>query len=262
MPQCKKSSITNASAHYLRVISPIVLLALMLPATLSWAQAGIDTRQVYSLDSPQWLQAVGKLTVPGSRYQEGRRRHLLEDCSATLVTHSAGRAADTIVTAWHCLVNYSDVSKPIVFTLLPGTPGSVEREAYRLSDGGGMHADWALLRLRKPIPAHEAVALLVDPGRADPGRSITMAGFSRDGGKGEGGTRLTFDPACLVTAQSPGITDSNCLAHKGASGGAVVQLSPAGTAQLSGVVSEGNGAGISTFVPVAAFRSSIGQHLN
>jgi hypothetical protein len=80
-------------------------------------------------------------------------------------------------------------------------------------------------------------------------------------GKGAGGMQLTFDPACLITAQAPGTSDTNCLAHKGASGGAVVQLSPEGTPQLSGVVSQGNSEGLSTFVPVAAFRSELLRHL-
>lgn len=263
MPQCNNSSTASAPAATLRLRSHAALIAILMSFfTLALAQEPNDTRQVYSPESPSWLQAVGKLTVPGSRYTQGRRRHLFEDCSATLVTHSRGRAADTIVTAWHCLENYNDLSKPIVFTLLPGEHGSVEREAYRLVDGGGMHADWALLRLRSPIPYTSAAALLVDPGRANPDQTISMAGYSRDQEKGAGGARLTFDPACLITAQTDDLSDSNCLAHKGASGGAVVQVSAAGTAQLCGVVSEGNGAGISTFVPVSAFRRSIGQHLN
>jgi hypothetical protein len=41
----------------------------------------------------------------------------------------------------------------------------------------------------------------------------------------------------------------------------VVQLSPEGTPQLSGVVSQGNSEGLSTFVPVAVFRSALQRHL-
>jgi hypothetical protein len=89
-----------------------------------------------------------------------------------------------------------------------------------------------------------------------------MAGYSRDQGIGEGGRRLSFDPACLITARAPASSASNCRAHKGASGGAVMQLSAAGTPLLSGVISEGDGAGLSTFVPVAAFRSAISLHLD
>ncbi len=226
------------------------------------ASAIIDSRIVYSSAAPQWLRAVGKLRVPGSTYHNGLRESLQDDCSATLVARRPGGAADTIITAWHCLANYNDLSKPIVFTLLPGNRGALQREAFRLADGGGMHADWALLRLRQPVAPTQVAAVLVHPGNADPSLAIAMAGYSRDSGKGDGGNRLTFDPACLITAQEPGISGSNCLAHKGASGGAVVQLSPAGAPRFSGVISEGNGAGLSIFVPVAAFRSAINRLVN
>lgn len=220
-----------------------------------------DSRETYSPAAPQWLQAVGKLLIPGSSYSDGIRTYLVENCSATLVTSKPDRGADTIITAWHCLENYRDLSKQIIFTLPASASGSLDREVYRLADGGGMHADWAVLRLRQPIPPGEVTALLLHSGRADPDQAISMAGYSRDEGKGEGGDRLTFDPVCRITAQGPVISDSDCLAHKGASGGAVVQLSAAGTAQFSGVVSEGNGTGLSTFVPIAVFRSTVNRHL-
>jgi hypothetical protein len=235
-----------------------------LPQSSGAAQTGpaFDSREVYSRAAPSWLRAVGKLLVPGSTYRDGARAHLLENCSATLVTRLPDKQADTLITAWHCLVNYRDLSRPIIFTLPAESGGSLQREAYQLADGGGMHADWALMRLRLPVSPAEATALLVHPGRADPARAIAMAGYSRDEGKGEGGNRLTFDPVCRIIGQGTHITASDCLAHKGASGGAVVQRSAAGTVQLSGVVSEGDGAGLSTFVPVAAFRSAINRYLN
>lgn len=215
----------------------------------------VDNRVVYSDAAPDWLAAVGKLRVPGSRYREGRRSHLQEDCSATLVSRGRGKKADTIVTAWHCLAFYNDLSKPITFTLLPGRDQSVVREAYRLADGGGMHADWAVLRLYQPIVTE--LALAIHPGRADPARPVSMAGYSRDTAKGDGGKALTFDPSCFITQQAARVSDSNCTAYRGASGGAVVQLSPRGKAQLTGVISQGDSAGLSLFVPVAIFRSAI-----
>lgn len=199
--------------------------------------------------------------MPGSKYHDGKRNHLQEGCSATLIANAVAREADTIVTAWHCLANYNDLSKPILFILLPGTPDGLQREAFPLADGGGMYADWALLRLRQPIALTGGVALAIHPGRANPAWDIAMAGYSRDQAKGGGGDRLTFDPACLITKQAALISHSNCLAHKGASGGAVVQLSSTGAPQFSGVVSEGNGAGVSTFVPVTVFRSAINRFL-
>ena len=263
MQRCNKLS--SPGRRRARAVVRVLLAALGALSLLAGgarAQVTVDTREIYSSAAPPWLRAVGRLAVPGSRYRDGNRQHLREDCSATLVTRSAGAAADTIVTAWHCLEHYNDLSRPIMFTLLAGVeaaPRSIE--AYRLADGGGMHADWALLRLRQPVAAAAVAALEIQSGRADPGQLITMAGFSRDPGKGGGGTRLTFDPACLVTRLDVASSESNCLAYKGASGGAVVQQSVDGEPRFSGVISAGDGAGVSTFVPVTAFRGAIGLHL-
>ena len=90
---------------------------------------------------------------------------------------------------------------------------------------------------------------------------ITMAGYSRDNGTGNKGEHLSFDPACAITRQAKGSSDSNCRAHKGSSGGAVVQITQEGQARMAGVISQGNGVGLSTFVPVDGFRNAINQHL-
>ena len=259
MPRCKKSSSARSTACTILARWLLTALSALTPATLAGdGRATPDPREVYGPAAPQWLRAVGKLQVPGGVFRDGNHHYVREDCSATLVTASPGRKADTIVTAWHCLANYRDLSRAILFTL---PQGAQPREAYRLTDGGGMHADWALLRLRQPVAPAEAAALSIHTGRADRDNVISLAGYSRDSGKGGGGGQLTFDPACHITAQAAQVTDSDCLAHRGASGGAVVQLSAGGEALLSGVVSEGDGDGFSTFVPVDAFRSALRQYL-
>ena len=243
---------------------PVLLWIAAIISCLFWISsplAGADTRQVYSEQAPTWLRAVGRLQVPGSKYIEGRRRHHREDCSATLVTRRAAENFHTIVTAWHCLEFYNDVSKPIVFSLTSIGGTRLTREAYRLAQGGSMSADWAILRLYNPVSAGTANAVTISDGRADPERAITMAGFSRDDGKGAHGEQLTFDASCKITGQQRATSDSNCWAFKGASGGAVVQVSAGGTPQLTGVVSQGDGAGLSTYVPVNAFRSALNRHV-
>lgn len=220
-----------------------------------------DKRHVYSSESPHWLRAVGALSVPGVKYQDGRRRHHREDCSATLVSAHPGREADTIVTAWHCLEFYQDLSQTIVFTLPQAGSEPVSREARRLADGGGIHADWAILRLHRPISAGEVTALAIQPGRADPVKGIITAGYSRDAGLGNVGESLTYDTNCQITHRLDNLTGSNCLAYKGASGGAVVQISPEGVPQLSGVISQGDGAGVLLFMPVEGFRGVLNRHL-
>lgn len=220
-----------------------------------------DNRQVFGPESPTWLRAVGKLQVPGHKYRDGRRAHHREDCSATLVARPASTKADTIVTAWHCLEFYRDLSKPITFTLMPGSEQHSTREAYRLADGGGMHADWAILRLYEAVSLRDIPAIRVHPERADADRTIAMAGYSRDSGLGNYGEQLTFDPDCAITHQSRFRSDSDCTAHKGSSGGAVIQLSALGEPRLCGVISQGDSARLSTFVPVSGFRNAINQYL-
>tara|TARA_R110002110_G_scaffold406421_1_gene626388 strand:+ start:204262 stop:205014 length:753 start_codon:yes stop_codon:yes gene_type:complete len=243
---------------YSRSFGARLLLALSCMVSIN-AQA--DTRHAFSVQSPPWLAAVGHLHVPGSKYVAGRRQHHREDCSATLVADKSGAAARIIITAWHCLEYYDDLSKPIVFTALPGAANSVEVTARRLADGGGMHADWAILRLARAVRPEEVAALTIHSERADPARSIVMAGFSRDAGLGQHGKRLTFDPDCQILRQDAHSSDSDCTAYKGASGGAVIQLEESGDAQLCGVISQGDGAGLSTFVPVSGFRATLNQYL-
>lgn len=238
------------------------LLLLCLWPTPGLAVAPADTRQAMHERSPQWLRAVGRLQVPGNRYRDGHYRHHTEDCSATLIASSGSQRANTIITAWHCLEFYRDLSEPISFTLKSAAGNTISREAYRLADGGGMHGDWAILRLYQPVAQHEIAAIKVSPGRADPELPITMAGYSRDDGIGLQGKQLTYDADCRITAQATDSTDSNCNAHKGASGGAVIQLSPEGEALFCGVVSRGDSEGLSIYVPVSRFRSALRQHLN
>lgn len=231
------------------------------PAMAQPPAPATDARHIYSGESPDWLRAVGKLQVPGHKYQDGRRAHHREDCSATLVARPRSTRADTIVTAWHCLEFYRDLSKPIIFTLLPGSRDSIASEAYRLADGGGMHADWAILRLYDAVPVSSVNPMTIHPEQADPGRPIIMAGYSRDRAVGNNGDHLSYDPDCAITHQSQRSSDSNCTAHKGSSGGAVTQVSPAGDPRICGVISQGNGVGLSTFVPINGFRHALTQHL-
>lgn len=242
---------------------PIKLLApaaLCLLLTAVLAQA--DQRSIFSEQSPSWLTAVGTLEVPGTRSREGRRRHYLENCSGTLLASGSGREADIVLTAWHCLEFYDDLSRAIIFTLLPGTSRPLRREAYRVADGGGMHADWALLKLYQPVSAEDVQGLSPHPARADAAQPITMAGYSRDDGLGSGGTTLTYHSECRITHQQHRESESDCQAYKGASGGAVIQLTADGEPRVSGVISRGDSESVSIYVPVADFRGALNRFLN
>lgn len=220
-----------------------------------------DTRQNHDSSPPRWLQAVGQLYVPGSRYENGRRKHYREDCSATLVKRAGQVAANTVITAWHCLEYYHDLSQAIELTLLPGSPQALTRQAYRVADGGGMHADWAVLKLYQAVLSSEASALTLHPRRANPDRPVTMAGYSTQPGRAAGASGLSYDDACRVTSQRKRASESNCYARKGASGGAVVQLSAHGIPKFAGVISRGDSENLSIYIPVDDFRGAIKRHL-
>jgi hypothetical protein len=117
----------------------------LLIALLYSQAASTEPRQSYSSEAPVWLHSVGKLTVPGYRMNSGRRLQQFENCSATLV------AADRVITAWHCLEYYRDLSRDILFPL-PHRQQDAPHRAVRLADGGGITDDWALLKLDRPIP--------------------------------------------------------------------------------------------------------------
>ena len=245
------------------LLSLFVLILLTATAkTLAQADV-IEPREVYDADSPDWLRAVGKLEVPGHQYHSGYRKHQKEDCSGTLVAPSPNSArADVVITAWHCLEFYGDLSRPILFTLLPGSENAITREAYRLADGGGMHADWALLKLMQPVSASQVQGLTPHPDRATEREPVTMAGYSGDSGLGAEGSVLTYHPNCRITRQDQRESESDCSAYKGASGGAVVQVSGDGQARYSGVISRGDSSAISIYVPVTGFRLALKQALN
>lgn len=237
-----------------------LLAALLMAGAVSTATA--ELRRAYSDSSPNWLQAVGKLDVPGIQYRNGQRRHQRENCSGTLVAPAGKRLANTVVTAWHCLEYYRDLSKTITFTLLPGSERAIRREAYLLADGGGMHADWALLRLYRPVETRLIPALELNPAAGDRQRPLTMAGFSGDKELGMDGSVLTYHDNCRITGQFSDGNETDCSAYKGASGGAVIQLSPRGKPRLTGVISRGDSESVSIYVPLADFRRPLEQYLN
>ena len=190
------------------------------------------------------VKAQGR-QVPGIRYEEGRRRHYDERCSATVVTAATGGESRWLLTAWHCLEYYRDLSREIIFV----HSGGERTTATAVASGGGMYADWALLRLARPMP--DAVPLVA--GSAEPGTPLVLAGYSNR--ESETPPPLELDRGCVVTAAEGRDFASDCHARRGASGGAV--FSSAGARYL-GIVSRGDGERHSIFVPltrlVAALR--------
>ena len=233
-----------------------MLLMLIAFAAASQAQSQ-DKRLQRDAAAPRWLDAVGKLEVPTIKYEQGRRKHHREDCSATLIANRAGRYADSIVTAWHCLEAYSDLSKPIVFTLQPWGKQPLILTARRLADGGHIDADWAILRLERAIPNSEVRGLRLGRSTLSEHAVLQMAGYSGDPGLGRNGGQLTYDPDCRVTTTSYRFVSTDCLAYKGASGGAVVSMDNSGEALLQGIISQGDSDRLSIYVPTSRFIGEV-----
>lgn len=210
-------------------------------------QLGAESTATAGASSPIWLQAVGTLSIPGQRFEAGERNSYREDCTATLV------AAQTILTAWHCLEYYGDLSQPIVFSL-PQQPQHLPLAATLLDDGGGMSSDWALLRLEKPlrdiapVPVHANFVPRKD-------HQLSIAGYSRDPGLSDPARELNWQKSCLITLDEHFRVATDCAAQKGTSGGPVFA-----DGAIVGVISAGDGTAITYYAPSAAFIRALRRH--
>ncbi len=140
-----------------------------------------------------------------------------------------------------------------MFTL-PNAPQPTRVLARRLVDGGGMKADWALLRLQQPIHFVKPVPVQrygIDHGKVP----LVLAGFARDYPLGDGGKTLTWEADCRQTDLENHRVGTSCITYKGASGGAVV----AG-GHLVGVISAGDGEAVTYFAPSSLFMLDLRLH--
>ncbi len=218
-------------------------------------------------EASPWLNAVGRLTVPGKQWRNNEWQHHIENCSASLLrmrrqtgslVNRSNRTlpARYILSAWHCLENYSDLSKDIVFEL----PNGTVRTARSVVSGGGMNADWVLLKLDLPISAGESFALHTSALPITEPLQISMVGYSISAEAQGAESPLSYDARCKVTSVSPGLIATNCRVSKGASGGAVV-VRRNSDYLLTGAVSTGDSEAQSFYVPISAFASALRNFL-
>lgn len=233
----------------------LCILPWLLPAILVTA----EPRQQVSATSPPMLMSVGRLLVPGRRMENGYPRHYRESCSATLLAPVDGEPASLILTAWHCIEYHTDLTDDITFVIESTAGERLESRVKPVSSGGGMHADWLIMRLQEPLPTDTVTAANVAQDAAPGiGSRIIMAGYSRDEGLGEAGQVLTFHRNCRVVARSDEDIATDCLAYRGASGGAVFSIA---SGRLLGVISRGDSLAQSIFVPVSRIAGRAGRLL-
>jgi hypothetical protein len=219
-----------------------------------------DPRQQLSGASPAWLRTVARLAVPGVKLQAGYPRHHTESCSGTLLQPQHGSTRPLLLTAWHCLEHYTNLARDIRFTLPLGDGRQLSGSARVVLSGGSMEADWALLRLPRSLRLPQELPVIrLDTEALAVGTPVTMAGFSRDDGAGAGGQLLSYDARCQVSGHSGEDVLTDCSAHRGASGGAVFRQDARGVA-LVGVISRGDGAGRTIYVPAARFAARVLAH--
>ena len=108
--------------------------------------------------------------------------------------------------------------------------------------GEHLERDWALLRLEQLLPPHLSSPLTLTA--ASPSLLATAAGYSKH--LQEGRERLSYDSNCRwVSAQEW----QDCFTSKGTSGGPVVQTI-ADEPTIVGIISQGNGEGMTLTFPV------------
>jgi hypothetical protein len=198
-------------------------------------------------DSDAVATAVGRLRIPAIRYENGYARHYDEQCSATVVAIEAGMRSPYLLSAWHCLEDYRDLSRPLIFTDAHGAQYTVQV----LTSGGGMHSDWALLRTANSLPG--ALPLGADTGSDT--SPVHLAGHPR----ATAADAFTLLRDCSVSGTDGRDLRTDCVLQRGASGGAAVR--GVGGLRLVGVISRGDGVSQSIFVPVARFLGDIRRYL-
>jgi hypothetical protein len=217
-----------------------------------------DPRLVPDPQALYWHSAMVRLEIPVIRSVEGRMRHFTDHCSATTITPGP----DTLLlSAWHCFEDYAATQGPIqLFTQhSPDTPLPVRL----IVSGGSMSADWAILTPLTGTAVGAWIPLSPDP--AQSGTRVIAAGFApttdsvrteeteeRPSSRG-----LMYDPDCRVIATTGRPPRTDCVAKKGASGGAILRRTASGSVRVVGVISAGDGASVSYFHPTDGLLTRI-----
>jgi len=228
----------------------LLLLSLILFSHLGHASP--DARQRLHSDSPSYLYSLGKLIIPSEKQIDGQRQHYNEDCSATLL--QTKRNKSIVLSSWHCVENYHNLGRDIIFRHLNADSQWREHVAFILKSGQSMRNDWVILQLEQPIASNNTAAVEITTLSS---QSYVAAGFSGDQTVGLSGEVLTYQNDCQVSQHA--LNDDqitlNCWAFKGASGGAIFSAG-----KLVGIISQGDNEGRISYVPMHTILPAI-NHL-
>ena len=225
-----------------RLLFKIALAAVLLSATLTAPSA--DPRTPLPDHIAGWQRALFPIRIPVTRLIEGRMRHFTEHCTAIAVTPGPN---SVFVSAWHCFENYRSTLTPIqLIDADTGAPIPMQL----LETGGSMQEDWALLTPDSPLSVGTWIPISETPHHS--GQPLIAAGFAPQPDQGGGRAVVRYllaDIDCSVIDASSHSPASDCVAKKGASGGAMIALTDSGSARLQGIISAGDGETVSYFYP-------------
>ena len=196
-----------------------------------------------------WQHALYQLSVPVTRLTEGRMRHFTEHCTTVAVTPGP---KSLFVSAWHCFEDYRSTIASIQM-VDPHTATTISMKL--LETGGSMQEDWALLTPESPFLVASWIPISTTPNHI--GQPLIAAGFAPVSEANQSSPdsierHLLADMACSVIDASSHPPASDCMAKKGASGGAMIALTDSGSARLQGIISAGDSETVSYFYPASS----------
>ena len=226
----------------LRLLVDITLAVALFSAIMTVSSA--DPRAPLPEHASGWQQALFPISIPVTRLFEGRMRHFTEHCTAVAVKPGPN---SLFLSAWHCFEDYRSTVIPI---LLIDHHTTTPVPMRLLETGGSMREDWALLAPKSPLTIDAWIPISTTPHHI--GQPLIAAGFApqHDQNGDDAVERyLLADIACSVIDASTHPPASDCVAKKGASGGAMIALTDSGSARLQGIISAGDGEAVSYFYP-------------
>ena len=235
-----------------RLLVTIALAAALFSATVTASSA--DPRKPLLEHVGGWPRALFPLSIPVTRLTEGRMRHFTEHCTAVAVTPGPN---SIFVSAWHCFEDYRSIIMPIQLV----NPRTVTRVPMKLLESGGsMEEDWALLTPVSSLTVDTWIPISTTPHHI--GQPLIAAGFTPHQNQSTDDTvdrYLLADITCSVIDASSHPPASDCVAKKGASGGAMIAFTDSGSVRLQGIISAGDGAAVSYFYPAPSLIRRLGR---